>query len=280
MLRDGWDRGELRTLTKNSPTKASGAHISLVGHITDEELRRELSQTDAASGFGNRFLFVCVRRSKLLPHGGNLSEGAIREMASELGAAVRFARDVEQITRSPEANRLWAKVYPKLSAGGAGMYGAITGRAEAQVVRLSNLYALLDRSAVVEEWHLRAALALWHYCDQSAAYIFGSALGDETADTIEQALRRAGPQGKTRTEISGLFHRHKKATEINRALERLRLLGWADCQMEDTSGRPVERWTLRETSEGSEESPNEQGLDSHISLVSPVRDTDAEAANG
>jgi hypothetical protein len=39
-IRQAWDSGELRILTKNSPAKATGAHISIVGHIT-----REVSQT-------------------------------------------------------------------------------------------------------------------------------------------------------------------------------------------------------------------------------------------
>jgi hypothetical protein len=40
-LRQAWDTGMLRTLTKGSPTRASDAHISVVGHITREELLRE-----------------------------------------------------------------------------------------------------------------------------------------------------------------------------------------------------------------------------------------------
>ena len=39
VLRDGWDRGDLGTLTKTSPARATGAHISLIGHITADELR-------------------------------------------------------------------------------------------------------------------------------------------------------------------------------------------------------------------------------------------------
>ena len=35
-------------MTKNSPARATGAHISIIGHITDEELRRYLSSTEAA----------------------------------------------------------------------------------------------------------------------------------------------------------------------------------------------------------------------------------------
>ena len=41
-----------------------------IGHITVEELRRNLTETETSNGFANRFLWCCVRRSKLLPEGG------------------------------------------------------------------------------------------------------------------------------------------------------------------------------------------------------------------
>ena len=67
ILRQAWDSGNLRLLTKNNAAKATGAHISLIGHITGDELLRCLSETDQANGFGNRILWPSVRRSKYLP---------------------------------------------------------------------------------------------------------------------------------------------------------------------------------------------------------------------
>jgi hypothetical protein len=52
------------------------------------------------------------------------------------------------------------------------MLGAVTGRAEAQVMRLSTLYAVLDKSAVIGPEHHHAAMALWRYCEQSAQWIW------------------------------------------------------------------------------------------------------------
>ena len=37
-----------------SPAKATDAHISVIGHITTDELRRSLTRTEAANGFANR----------------------------------------------------------------------------------------------------------------------------------------------------------------------------------------------------------------------------------
>jgi Protein of unknown function (DUF3987) len=71
VLRQAWDGAPLQTLTKNSPAKATNSHISVIGHITSDELLRDLRQTEAANGFANRFLWLLVKRSKVLPFGGS-----------------------------------------------------------------------------------------------------------------------------------------------------------------------------------------------------------------
>ena len=71
-MRQAWASGNLRTLTRHGPLKATGAHVSIIGHITVEDLQKFLDYTDAANGFGNRFLWAVAMRSKLLPEGGAL----------------------------------------------------------------------------------------------------------------------------------------------------------------------------------------------------------------
>ncbi|MDQ3776261.1 MAG: hypothetical protein M3461_18840 [Pseudomonadota bacterium] len=70
-------------MTKNDPLTATGAHIAIISHVTVDELRAELTQTDIANGFINRFLFLCVWRSKCLPRGGGaLSESVLQDFAA------------------------------------------------------------------------------------------------------------------------------------------------------------------------------------------------------
>src|SRR5262249_42382366 len=71
-VRQAWDTGNLSVVTRKDPLKAKGAHVSVIGHVTLEELRSRLTDTEAANGFANRFLFGLVRRPHLLPSGGNL----------------------------------------------------------------------------------------------------------------------------------------------------------------------------------------------------------------
>ena len=78
IVRDAWDTGNLQSLTRNSPLKATGAHISILGHVTRDELKRYLDTTEAGNGFGNRFLWIAVRRSKALPEGGRIQDVELR----------------------------------------------------------------------------------------------------------------------------------------------------------------------------------------------------------
>ena len=242
VIRHAWDSGDLATLTKNSPARATGAHISIIGHVTKDELLRELSRTEAANGFANRFLWVCVRRSKVLPEGGNLTDDLLRPLADRLGAAIRFGRAVRRMERDQDARVLWATVYPDLSEGKPGLLGAVIARAEAQVMRLACIYALLDESNEIHTVHLEAALAIWRYAEESARFVFGDALGDPVADDILRALRTAGSAGMTRTQIRDLFGRNRKGQDVGRALSALAERGLATHTAEPTGGRTTERW--------------------------------------
>ena len=165
----------------------------------------------------------------------------LEPLAKRLRSAVKFARGVERIEFDSDALTLWYDVYPELSEGRPGLLGAMTGRAEAQAVRLALTFALLDESAVIRKKHLRAALELWRYAEASMAYVFGNATGDPIADELEHAIR-SHEDGMTRTEIRDLFSRHKNQHQINRALTLLAELGRIRCTKEETGGRPTERW--------------------------------------
>lgn len=247
VIRQAWDSGNLNTLTKSKRATATGAHISIIGHITENELRRELSDTAAANGFANRFLWGCVRRSRELPEGGAWQSVDASSFVKRLTAARDFARQQNELRRDETAREVWLAVYSNLSAGRPGLAGAVTSRAEAQTMRLATLYAVLDQSPVIRAEHLMAALAVWRYCEESVQFIFGDSLGDATADEIVDLLR-ARPEGVTRTDIREHFKRHKSADEIDRALAVLESYGRARREKEDTGGRPAERWRpLRET---------------------------------
>lgn len=238
VIRQAWDTDRLRVMTKN-PVKATGAHVSIVGQITDTELIRNLDETETANGFANRFLWVCVRRSKYLPDGGNLPESDLNKIVALLSQTIQFAKNTGQIIRDEQANKRWHQVYRRLSDGYAGLLGSVTSRATAQVLRLACLYALLDCSDVIRIEHLDAALALWQYCEDSAKFIFGMNAGDKIANEIFAALEKS-KNGMSRTEINNLFNRNRSAKDNDAALQVLIDMNRIVKIEEKTSGRPRE----------------------------------------
>jgi hypothetical protein len=243
VVRAAFDTGDLRNLTRNSPDKATGAHISIIGHVTRQELLRHLDQTDYANGYANRILWPCVRRSKELPDGGQSHALDFSRVDSQLQAALKFCDPPPELRRDPEAAELWHSEYSRLSGSGPGLIGAVLSRGDAYVMRIATVYAVLDCSNLIKPCHLQAALAVWKYCEDSAHFIFGDILGDPEADTILAALKQAGANGLNRTQISELFARNKSSAQIERALVFLHTNGRVEQRITPSGGgRRIETW--------------------------------------
>jgi len=249
VLRDAWGTSKLQTLTKNSPIAATDSHVSIIGHVTDDELRAALTKVEMANGFANRFLFARVKRSKLLPHGGHLDDATLQELGEQVRERLRQARERGRITMTDTAAEAWEKNYPLLSDDRPGLLGAILGRAEAQVIRIALIYALLDNTEQIDLPHLRAALAVWAFCEDSATQIWGDMLGDDVPDTILARLKATGAPGLGRTEISNLFSRHVPSSQITSALEFLQRVGKVERLIGAGSGHGERRWRYKAASQ-------------------------------
>jgi hypothetical protein len=242
-LRNAWDGRPLQLLTRTAPAQATGAHLAIIGHITQAELRRHASSIELANGLLNRFLIIAARRVRLLPEGGDPDPLKHTGLAGYLAATITHARQAGQLKLDEHARALWCDIYPTLSAPADGLAGQLTARAEAHTIRLALLYALLDGEPAIRQAHLRAALALWDYAARSATWALGQATGDPLAERIHAALTRT-PQGLTRTQLSGLLERHQPAEKIEQALAALQAQGRAQAKRVLTAGRPAELWTV------------------------------------
>ncbi|HYB31041.1 MAG TPA: hypothetical protein VEF89_30900 [Solirubrobacteraceae bacterium] len=242
VLRSAWDGRPLALLTRTAPARATSAHISIIGHITQTELHRHATTVELANGFLNRFVLAMVRRVRLLPEGGDpeplKDTGLVRYLASVL----KHAHTAGRVKLDDAARELWWQTYPQLTHPGDGLTGHLTARAEAHTIRLALLYALLDGERRIQPEHLQAALALWDFAARSATWAFGQATGDPLAEQIHAALVRS-PNGLTRTQISHLLHRNLPAHQLTRALHVLAATGRAQQQKILTAGRPTELWT-------------------------------------
>jgi hypothetical protein len=157
VLRAAWDDGNLSTLTKNSPDKATNAHVSVIAHTTAEELVTTLTETDRANGFANRFMFFLVKRSKYLPEPRSIPESDLMPFITQLREVARWAYKPRVMVEDEEARALWAVEYTRLSQTGPA-YWAPSRRPEAHVLRLSVLYAILDQSPVIT---VRVSVPRW-----------------------------------------------------------------------------------------------------------------------
>jgi hypothetical protein len=127
-------------MTRKDPLVATNAHISLIGHITSDELRARLTRTDMASGFANRFLFACVRRSKSLSRANTLSDYDIAQMGEELKSIVELVAGdpltgdlmCREITLTEAAEAAWDTIYHSWDIERPGLLATITARAAPQ----------------------------------------------------------------------------------------------------------------------------------------------------
>jgi hypothetical protein len=208
VLRDAWDGKDLCPMTKNKRVRATAPHIAIVGHITEAELQKNLTETEAFNGFANRFLWLLVKRSKEVALSSSPEPTMLQALAARVRAAGQAGRTVSRIEMTEAARDVWLDVYHDLSRDRPGLVGSLLARAEAQVMRLSALYCLLDAQRAIDRVHLLASLAIWQYAEQSAVIIFGDATGDGDADAILRAVRaREISTARSVTSSGGIGHR-------------------------------------------------------------------------
>lgn len=259
-LRSAWDSGVLASRTKGKRLEVRDAHVGVMAHITEDELRRELGSASLFNGFANRFLWISVSRVRLLPFGGGKPPTAT--LVSQLRESLVFARKERSVEFDPEASWMWDQggLYKLLTTPPPGLLGAVTSRADAHVTRIALQYCLFDLEPEIRVPHLMAALAVWEHSRKTCAYLFGASTGDDHADRIEELLREVAPGYVTRKEIRDHFQRHAPPGSIEKGLRLLESLGRAECSSVRTEGRSAEVWSLKQSatfdrSDGSDRSP-------------------------
>jgi hypothetical protein len=193
ILREAWDGVPLGRVLARDSKIVTDHHVALYANTNRRELRIQLTETNGADGLGNRFLWLAVRRTKLValpPRPDNL----VRPHVADLALAIDFARRPGQVTMGAAVVDRWTEWYASRGSR-LGLLGVLTARAEAQVARLAMTYALADRSATIGEEHLDAAVAFWEFAERSAAYIFGESTGNRHADVLLKWLQTGEEYG-------------------------------------------------------------------------------------
>ncbi len=219
IIRQAWDSGNFDPLTKNNKTTATGGHVGWVSHITLQELHAKLNESEGFNGFANRILWVCAKRTKLIPDPQPMPEQELLEIQKRLIRILRQVRGGKVIKMTAAARQAWQDhYYADLTEDRPGLMGCVTNRGEAQSLRLAMIYCLLDGETEISLDHLKAGIAFWDYCRQSAAYIFHGRQTDTTAQTIIEALKKGPLSG---TKIHQLFNNHVSKDRLEIALSEL-----------------------------------------------------------
>jgi hypothetical protein len=243
VIRQAFDNGNLATLTVKA-RNAYGAHVSIVAHITPEELDRRFDGVEAANGFGNRFLWFYVASDKLISRPKPIPKEVFCKFAEQLRNVANFPERRIEFDRA--AADLWDSVYRKLRTDRPGIVGAITARGPAIVLRLALIYAIVElpKAPKIRVEHLKAALAVWQYNVKSAELVFDSKTGDRLGDRLLHMLQTHGPMTQKQ------FHRHlsnEQKRSLSPLLERMERDGLIlSEELPPTKGRPATVWKIVE----------------------------------
>ena len=234
-VRSFWDSGNYEPLTKTAQIRVKDAHVGIITHITIREVRRNLDAMQIANGFANRFIWICARRSKLVPCPEPIPNDVFAAFQNKLWEWIRLAQSRGEVRLTAEAKEFWQGAYPEISKDRPGAGGDITARGEAHCLRLALVYALLDGADHIGPEHLWSALMLWQYAQDSALYIFGNGEEDSLIQKI-LFLLQSGP--KSTTELNTLLGGRVASRKMRACLQELIGCGLVVKQEMKTGGRP------------------------------------------
>lgn len=293
-LREAWDGTPMANTTKKNPTRATHAHISLVGSITPEKLEHHHKRLSQGGGLESRLLY-CISAPDINDDANPFAGGLVDfpDLVDRLRLTLDVSRSAVLDRTDPisrgifmERGTGWqpsvvlpvhdtvqggwrALVRDRLPRADNDAVANLWARGEVQVVRLAAAYAIGTASDSVTAEHVDAAVACWKYCAESAEALFGIAAGPEDGagdraarrKVLEYLLRCAGKAGGwvTQTQLNkGAFQGNARRGEVAHVLKYLVDKGYAEYRATPTRGRPKHEYRLpRRVANGlTEEAPN------------------------
>ena len=235
-IRGFFDDGNAEPVTKTNRIKATKAHVVILGHITRAELKL-MNHTQMFNGFANRFLWIYVKRLKLVALPKPIPKAELEKYRNIIVERLKEARKSREVRLSKPAKSFWQKIYRSLSGEYPGAVGAVTSRTETHTIRLALIYALALGHKCINTSDLKAALALVTYAQQTALGLFGEFAMDIQREKILDALRKAPEHQMSKTEIScNVFQKNVEAMEIKSILNGMEELGILQLEEVKTDG--------------------------------------------
>jgi hypothetical protein len=254
-LRDCWDGADLSPLTKNDRISCTDPHVALLANITPSELTNLLTPGDVNNGFANRLLFVLAESGKSIPDPQPCPQPEVDDLARRIADVVTWAKgsypadkDSRRMELSESAKALRNAHYERLKRPiDEPFLAALLARGRAHVLRLAMLFAICDKSLVIDDKHFLAALAWVTLWQQSCLFIFRRVANEAkaektTADAAKLIQYLTEKQtAVSRTDISkACFGGHASAGRISAAVELLLMRNPPAIEVQDekTPGKP------------------------------------------
>jgi len=196
-LRDVWDGQSIKPATKSSRVWASEPAIGIHGCITPYELLNLLESREMSNGFANRFLMFWAEKTGSVPFPQPTPKDVLESLSRRTGDVIAFAKgsypdskDSREIRFSNEASLLYAEAY-RTELDRPQSSELLTGLLERQppyTCRLAALFALTDRTLMIDVRHLQAALAWVRYVKESVRYVFATITSIEADDRLAEHI--------------------------------------------------------------------------------------------
>lgn len=228
VIRNVFDGRTLAPLTKRDRTCATDPQVIILGHITELELRRKISDIEVCNGFLNRFLVCQISRQRYMALPEKTSDDEINRLATKIIDIIDFVNPQTKVAKSIEvrmdenAKQFWEQVYPIITRDIPGTTGALLARSEMYVRMLAMIFALFDQQLIIEIKHFKAAICWIDYVGDSVRYLFQGADENRIETISNDIIKMLQTKNEmTRTDFNKAFSGHLSSTLITEALTHL-----------------------------------------------------------
>lgn len=279
MVRVCYDAPEKLSINnKNTPTTATGALITVAGHVTPQSLHGLADvNLDVCGGTLNRFVWVLAKNSKFVPFGTVMPAKRLAALQTKVKAAVALASSIGEVKPSKEARQLVDDYRRRVEfRPERGLYAYVTARAPTNMVKIALVLALTRGSRTIEVEDVQAAIGISDYALASAKYLFTADSGDTAAEIRSRQVMtflEGFPEGVSLTTVARRFHATRDkdrqgVPQVYRSLELLERRGLI--RQEKVRLEGSRRHTTLIFPAGQTEPPAEdQGLNAPASINAP-----------
>ena len=149
--------------------------VSILAGITNAWLPKAITEADILGGFFNRWMYFSGISKDPIPIPPKMDPRKRSQLQNNLNDIRRWADNHDgEVALSPEATALFNDYYPAYyqRCDREGLLPTLLVRVQDFIFKIALVYAAIDQSSVIEEEHLRAAIAVGNYLEASVEEIF------------------------------------------------------------------------------------------------------------